>query len=336
MENSEDNLAVSENGTEFKVNDNGEALGTGNDARVDALSRIADNADREREEEFQDIVDLETGQTEKFVAPSLEESEEQAAERADQEAAAALQAAQQAESEEAAATGQAPQTIRVNGQDVILTPELIAKAQKVAAADVYLSEAARMRNELASKVPANKQTEAIPDQAGDLLAIAQAIQMGTEEEAVEAIRKLTKAGPSKDDIAQTVREQLLFETALKNYRTEYPDIVGDPILNKLAIEEDDRLVRAGDSRSYEDRFKAIGESLRTWVGSKAPKQQETQTQTSNKLERKAAASGFPQAAGARTKSSVQEEKEETVQSVIAEMAASRGSPQWMQQAAKAN
>src|SRR6267378_7193555 len=98
-------FATDEEGGGAAVNDEtGETLGTGNDHRVSLLDRIADNADREREEEFVDIVDADTGKTEAFVAPSEEEDEEAKQTRVDAEAEETRAAAVAAEQAEAAAT----------------------------------------------------------------------------------------------------------------------------------------------------------------------------------------------------------------------------------------
>lgn len=322
--------------SDYAKNENGEALGTNNDARVSLLDSIADNADRVREEEFADIVDLEKGVTEKFTAPARvsEEDEEAAALAADQEAATALAAAE-AEAAEAAAAGQAPSIprIKVNGVEVELTPDLVSKAQKIASADVYLTEAARLRNELATSRPTGGEVASNTPQGTDLVALARAIQMGSEEEAVAALSQLQKAGPSQDDIARTVDERVLFNSALAQFRSDYKDIVGDPILHKLAMEKDDQLVRAGDSRPYYERYAAIGDELRGWVaaktGSKTPAPVAVQ---SEKVARKAAAVGAPVTASAKTSSSVQEEREESPSDIIRAMAAQRGGPQWMRTA----
>lgn len=323
-----------DNGTDFAKNENGEALGTNNDARVSLLESIADSADREREDEFLDIVDLDKGTTEKFTAPaakSQEDDEEAVALAADQEASETL-AALAIETAEAEAVGQTPVTtrIKVNGADVELTPELISKAQKIASADVYLGEAARLRNELAA---AGRQAAAEEvdntSQGENLVALARAIQMGSEEEAVEALRQLQKAGPSQDDIARTVDERVIFNSALTQFRKDYSDIVKDPVLNKLALEKDDQLVRAGDTRPYYERFSAIGEEIRDWLKSKTGKVEPVVQVQSEKVVRKAAASGTPVTASAKTSSSVKEEKEESPSDIIRAMAAQRGGPQWM-------
>lgn len=312
--------------------DTGEALGTGNDARVSMLDRIADSADREREEEFADIVDADKGITEKFVAPALDDPE---AEQQRIDAEAEQVRAKAAEDAEAAAAGQTPvlPTIKVNGQEVQLTPELIEKAQKIGSADVYLAEAARKKNEAA----AVRTEVAPPTQEVDLRDLARSLQMGTEEEAVAALQKLTKVGPSQDDITRTIDDRLSFTTAISKFQEEYKDIVADPVLLALAETADNQLRAKGDTRGYYDRFAAIGSDLRKWVSSKTAAsgtQQAEAEASADKVARKAAATKSLPVAGVKTATSVQEEKEESPSEIIARMAASRGGPQWMAGAPK--
>jgi hypothetical protein len=325
-------MAGEESGGGFDVNENGEALGTGNEARLALLDRIANQADEVRQDEFVDIVDLDTGKTEPFTVQTAEGETQQLE---DQTAAAEQAAALAAEQQEAASVGQpaALPKLKVNGQEVEITPELIAKAQKVVNADLYLSNAAALRQQAAEQ--AKPAVTAAPDQGEDLVALTRAIQMGSEEEAVEAIRKLKASGPSSDDIARTIDERVNFNTAIAQYRKDFSDIVSDPILNKLAVQRDAELVAAGDSRPYYERFAAVGSELRTWKQSLSPATPASKTEpntvivNSSKEVKKAAASGVPPSASAVTKSTVAEEKEESVQEVIQRIAASRGGPQSM-------
>ncbi len=308
----------------IQVNENGEVIGNNNDSRVSILDRIADNADQLRGEEFVNIVDIDKGITEPFMVQNAE-GDQQTLE--DNEAAAALEAA------EAASVGQtALPKIKVNGQEVDLTPDMIAKAQKIAAADVYLAEAAKLRNDLA-KQAAPAQPAAVPDQSEDLVALARAIQMGSEEEAVDALRKLQKPqGPSQDEVARTIDERMNFHNALNKYRENYADIVSDPVLNKLAQQRDEEFLRAGDNRPYYERYAAIGDELRSWVASKGGQTQQkppaVAAQTSKEA-RKAAAASTPNTASVKSPSPPQDEGEESVQDVISKMAAARGGPQSM-------
>lgn len=300
-------------------NDGEEVIGTGNDARVALLNSIGDNADRERGEEFNDIND--DGSTSQFTAPAPLEDAEADAEAESNATELARLAAEQEANEQAA--GAAPTKIvrKINGQEVEITDDMIVRAQKVAAADAYLAEAKRLRDEQAQVVK--------PAPVGnddDLASIARAIQMGTEEEAVAALRKLQTKNPSTDDFTRKVDERLTFKAAYSQFCDEFKDIVSDPRLKKMAEDADNEMLANGDSRPYAERFAQIGNDLRTWknngvVQSKAGAQ--------SKEERKAAAPSAPKVASGKHATAVEEETEESVSDVIGKMAAQRGGPQWM-------
>jgi len=119
---------------------------------------------------------------------------------------------------------------------------------------------------------------------------------------------------------------------LIKYRENYADIVGDPTLNRLAQQRDEELLRAGDARPYYERYAAIGDELRSWIGSKGGQTQPKPAAVavkSDKEVRKAAAANVPSTASVKTSSSLQEEPEETAQDIISKMAAARGGPQSM-------
>jgi hypothetical protein len=315
------------------TNENGEASGTGNDARVAMLNRINDANDEMRADEFESIND--DGTTEKFVVRAAAGDDEALTDDivADPEADAEIARL----AAETGAPEEQPQMItrKVNGRDITLSlDDWLARASKVEAADQYLREASSLRNEQLQKAKAPAQADPEPEPTvDDDLAIARAIQMGTEEEAVAALRTLRQPRPSltKDDVARTIDERLTFNGAIQRYREEFADVVGDPVLNQMALDADKRLLAAGDTRPYMERYTEIGTSIRDWsnklVASRAPKP--TTTAAPTKLERKAAATPAPKAASQKTVSSVEEEADESTASVIANIAKSRGGPQWM-------
>jgi hypothetical protein len=295
----------------------GEAVGTGNDARIAMLNSIGDNADRERGEDFADVND--DGSTSRFSAPDSLVDDAEAQAEADSQAAEEARLA----AEQAAADDQ-PQRImrKVNGQEIEITDDLIIKAQKIAAADQYLADASRIRNEAAKSHQAAAQASEVDD---DLASVARAIQMGSEEEAVAALRKLIPKSPSPDDFVNKIDERLTFNAAYSTFCTKYEDIMGDPRLRKLAEDEDAALTAAGDTRSYAERFTAIGEGLRKWKQPAAV----TVDLLAEKQARKAAAPSTPKSAGGKRADTIEEEKEESVSDTIAKIAQSRGGPQWM-------
>ena len=292
------------------------AIGTGNDARVALLDALGDANDRGRADELANVND--DGTTEQFVAPTPDES------TGDQEQQQFDQLRTQELAEESIAHTPNERIIRkINGVETEITDELIAKAQKIGAADVYLAEAKRLREQLAQ--PAPQKPVQVED---DLAEVARAIQMGTEEEAVAALRKLTSRSPSQDDLSRKIDERLIFNEAYGKFCTEFSDIVGDPRLHRMAQDADTDLIRRGDTRSYAERFTAIGNDLRAWVNSKAAPATASE-QRADKVERKAAAPSVPKATGGKHVVQSEQEEDESPSEVIRRMAERRGGPQWM-------
>jgi hypothetical protein len=167
-------------------------------------------------------------------------------------------------------------------------------------------------------------------------AVVRAIQMGTEDEAIAAIRKLKSKGPSvtTDDIARTIDDRLTFKEAARQFQTDYKDIMDEPVLRKMALQKDQELLSAGDKRDYAERYKAIGNDLREWrdnlIKANAPAVVPVTTPAvETKQLRKAAAASVPVMASKRAPTSAAEdEKEESVADIIANIAKARGGPQW--------
>jgi hypothetical protein len=281
---------------------NEEATGSRNDERVALLNQIGDQKEGEEFEEFDDQDNL-------IVPQSAVTDEEEIA-------------------------PPAKVKIKVNGQEMELTQEeLIARAQKVESADAYLAEAARLRRE-AMEQPKTEASPSVEDAEAKILeerkALARAIQMGTEEEAVEAIARLqaTSRAPSftKDELTRTVDERLSFNEAVSKFRSDYKDIVEDPVLAKMASDRDQELLASGDRRNYLERYSEIGEGIREWVKSIRGTEGE---HSETKQERKASVKGVPSAASVRSKPAPSEDDvEETPSEIIAKMAKARGGPQW--------
>lgn len=309
-----------------------EAVGSGNDARVALLNSIADGYDEARAEELLSINDDGTTEPFTFQQPGGVETPLENEEAVDEDAQAEI-------ARLAAESGQDPEPqpvqkhkIKVNGREIELTyEELVARAQKVETADVYLAEASRLRNELAAQPKPPVQDVPVPSVEDDL-AIARAIQMGTEEEAVAALQKLRQSQKSlsPDDISRTIDERLTFNEAISKYRAEFSDVVTDPVLNKLALELDAQLIANGDRRPYYDRYKDVGTQVRNWAVENAKKFAPAQEQPqANKLARKAATPTPPKAQSQKAPTTVEQEREESTSDIIAGIAKSRGGPQWM-------
>lgn len=299
-----------------------DAVGTGNDDRVARLNAIAAQNDIEQEDQLGDVND--DGTTTPFQAEKPPEDDpvdpdEPVTPPAEEVAPAVVK-----------------HKIKVNGKEIELTTEeLIIRAQKVESADDYLRTAAQARKAAApvAATPSREELQRLQDEEDQ--ALVRALQVGTTEEATAAIRKIraqTGERPSitTDDVSRTIDERLAFNTAITTYRSEYADIVSDPFLNRLALERDAELLDVGDTRPYLDRYRGIGEELRTWMKSKAPVAQAAEGSLEDKKEKKAAAPKVPVSASAKTKAPVGEpDDDDTPSNVIAAMANRRGGPQWM-------
>lgn len=307
-----------------------EAIGTGNDERIARLNAIADQTDADRAEELANVND--DGSTEPFSVA-----------QPDTEAVADAPSEEEVPAEEESAAEPKRYKIKVNGKELELTEaQLIERAQKIEAADEYLRQAAEAKRRVAETesqpaVPAVDEAELRRRQDEEDRALVRAIQVGTEEEAAAALRKLREqasARPSlsRDDVSRTIDERLAFNNAIERFSAEYNDVWNDPILKKIALDRDAQLLKEGDQRQYWDRYSQIGEEIRTWKQSLAPAPKPEQSM-SEKAERKAAAPKVPTAAASVKSKPVKAVDEDDVDdsptSVIAAMAQRRGGPQWM-------
>lgn len=299
----------------------GEAVGTGNDDRIARLNAIADSADADRAEELANIND--DGTTEPFVvdaapAETPAEEEETPSSSADEEL-------------------EKKYRIKVNGKEIELTEaELIARASKIEAADEYLRRAAEANRRVQEPAAPVADPNVLQRHRDDEdLALVRAIQVGTEQEALAALRKLREqagARPSlsRDDVSRTIDERLAFNTAIDRFSTEYSDVWSDPILKKIAFDKDAQLLQQGDTRPYWERYQEIGSEVRSWKESLAPAKKAEVTMT-DKEARKASAPKVPAPASAKSKPAKVEEDDidDNPSAVISAMAQRRGGPQWM-------
>ena len=318
-------------------NESGEAEGTGNDARVALLNKIADQSELEVEDQLADVNDDDT--TTPFKSDATREltpeEEESASAAAEAEVEAARVAAADAAKEEEPAR---KFKIKVNGKEIELTEdELIARAQKVESADEYLRTAKNTVREPAK--PAGPTAEDLQRQQDvEDRALVRAIQMGNEDEATAAIRKIrtqtTVARPSinMDDVSRTIDERLEFKSAYSAFEKEFSDVIGDSLLMKLMLDKDSEQLAAGDTRPYLERYRENGNELRAWVAKKAPVvEKPLVADMADKKARKDALPVPVATASAKAKQVVEEtdDGEEDATGVIANMAKRRGGPQWM-------
>jgi hypothetical protein len=216
---------------------------------------------------------------------------------------------------------QLPQTpskhkIKVNGKELELSyDELIERAQKIEAADEYL----RTAKDIALQAR-TQQHQPVVEKEIDDLELVRAIQMGTEEEAAAAISKIRQSSaPPVDELFKQFDERSRAQQAYRKFESDFNDIVSDPILRNIAIQEDSRLMSLGDTRPYEERYTEIGNTIRAWKGTL----NKATDANAEKINRKITAPSVPKASG-RNEPVVEEEHEETRQEMIARIAAKRG------------
>ena len=226
----------------IEVTEDGEVIGTNNDARLKMLERINDQNDTTLAEQG-DLADVnDDGSTTQFAVEKTDEEITQ--EELDRAAEEANQDEDQPE--------QPKHKIKVNGKELELTTEeLIQRAQKVETADLYLKEASeKLRNaEKEIKPPLPSQEDVAAKALEDRRALVRAIQMGTEDEAMEAIEKLQSRNTpsvSADDVARTVDERLTFNDAVARFQSDYKDLVEDPVLLNIVLSRDKELLAQGE------------------------------------------------------------------------------------------
>lgn len=273
------------------------ATGTGNDARLRMYDSIADNADAARAEEFDDL-DGEMPQGEEVREEDAEEVELQAADTQEEPAPRML-------------------TLKINGREVQMTEaEVIARAQKIEAADEYLKSAAAVHRTAQQLAPSPPRDE--PRQADfDPLAIARALQMGTEEEAAAAISALVRPSVTPDDVLAKVDAKLQFREKQAEIERAHADILNHAVLGSVFRQRLTALAAASPDLTLEEGYGQVAESMKRdfapMLETRAPQ---------SKAERKAQMATVPSAAG-RQQSSVDDEPDDAPEAVIAAMAKAR-------------
>ena len=301
------------------------AVGNQNQSHIDRRNLIADQADAMRAEEFGGDDD----------APPVEtpEPDEETGEDAPEPGGGGPES-DPPEDEEGAGDdaptpdeppSQAPKIkIKVNGRDVELTQEeLIQRAQKVESADEYLRSASEAFRRTLSPAPTPQGPPAAPEPQDEAIteeerAVARALQMGDEDAAALAIRRLRQAPPlSRDELRQEVDARIATRTAFSRFQDEFRDIVSDPRLFQLACARDAELLNQGDQRDPWERMKSVGEEIQSWRGTLT-----TPQARADKNARKASMHQVPSAAQ-RHAPAQHADAEEDVSTTIQKMAQAR-------------
>jgi hypothetical protein len=290
----------------------------GNTQRNDRLAEIVAASREERDKELTD------GGFEIVDTLNVEESEEVPEEPEEPEEP---ETPEEPEPEKEEPPAERLIKVKVDGKEMEVPESQIIDAgvrtvQKEAAADQRLAEATRLLK--AAQEAATPKKAPLPEM--DEVELANRIRMGSDDEAQEAIRILQgreKATP--EEIAAAVEGRVLakieFQNAVDWFRGEYKEIVSDPYLLNLAIAEEARLRENGDTRSYKDVYKEVGDGvmkkLTEWRGGKA-----AVSTSESKQERKATITNLP-FASARQKAPEQP-KPKTTAEIIEEMRQKRG------------
>lgn len=141
----------------------------------------------------------------------------------------------------------------------------IRALQKELAADRKLEEATRILNEAKQKFTQPSPDVANQSPSNDAAELAKAIQYGSEDEAVQAIKNLQgRNTATPDQIALMVDQRVQFLNAAQWFESEYPEIVKDPYLMQIVINAEDQRRTQGDSRTFREIYKEIGDEVRSW------------------------------------------------------------------------
>jgi hypothetical protein len=235
--------------------------------------------------------------------------------------------------------------IKIDGvESEVTVAEMQRQFQKNGAAERRLEEATRLLNEARNQKPPvgleqQKQAEdtAINPKANtsgeseeedkEFLA---ALFEGDETKALDLLRKIRTGRPQEPtldtsqlaaQLTPAIKQQLVFDSALEKFRTDYADIVADPYLANLADIHLDEEVKAG--KPFTEALEEAGKKTRDWLVSKGvkPPQPTPTIDRNTKLERKAGIDKIP---ALNSKATVAEETEQSATDVIAEMRKARG------------
>lgn len=272
-----------------------EARASFNDSRLKIYDAIADSADEVRLEAGDLDEKPEGGPISEYTDPDVAEA--------------------QKTNPDPTVSRETKHKLKVNGQErELTTEELIALAGKVAAADDYLAQSKKAFEAVTTRT--SEPSQDVPNEEQDFVTLARVLQMGTEEEAAEALKKLSAPkAPSidVDVLASQLEDKRNFQDAANWVQNEYSDIWGDSDLRAMMLMRDEQLTKSQDGRTYKDRYKAIGDELRA----------KFKPGTQAKTERKSATVLNLPTASARLAVPTEDDSEENPSDVVKNMARAR-------------
>ena len=234
--------------------------------------------------------------------------------------------------------------IRTYQKEAAADVKLALANERLQTASKLLEEAQRRTTALPQGAPtvdeAKKGTEADAAAVEDDLALAKAIQFGTEEQAAAALKKLRATGRavSPEQIGQfvnqsvpmIVRQELMLNDARQWRDNEFQDIVEKPLLKSLFDAMEMQARQTGDQRMPRELYADIGKVIRAQLGMPTPTAKtNAPTTTEERKAAKKAAPTMPRTAVARLEQGAAAPKTKTPSEIIAAMAERRGqgSPQ---------
>lgn len=309
-----------------------EAVGNQNDKRVALYNEIADNLDKLParamiETDGDNLGSVESSGGDPSAATERAAQEAEAAAEAERERLEAEQAAAAARAEQEAPGTQAADTqkrykIKVNGKEIELTEqEVLERASKVEAADEYLQSAKRVVEGTQASRPSEKDGPASVGEDDIEDTLTSALQ-GDKEAIKKVAQRLKTPSVNTDALVAVVDDRSSFRSAADWFRGEYKDLVKDPMLYRLVVDEDSRLAKAEPRLDYRERLKRAGDHVRNWKQGLTTSAAGAAPLPNPKLAAKAQVAPVPQAGGRQVQQEEPEENE-SVESIIDKMARAR-------------
>jgi len=304
-----------------------EANETRNNDRVARLNAIADANDEIRRPDMEETDGTVTFRDETDEREATEVREQEEAERNLAEAQAReLQEEGAAPDEETAQDEKVINGVRhyltiVNGKEKWLTLKQLREiSQKVDSADEYLAAAAESVRSAAGQA-LSKADEPVRLKDKELRETLRAAVLG-DEEAIEKLASALEARPSEvtPDVLQQIDQRLSFRTELTQLESEQREILEHPMLGRLFRTRVNELKSEAPTTPLAKAYRSIGKEIREAFPEKFKKSGVT---LADKEARKRTLPAPVQAAG-RQMATEEEEAEETVESVIEQMAKARG------------
>lgn len=238
-------------------------------------------------------------------------------------------------------------TVKIDGQErQVSVSEMQRQFQKNGAAERRLEEATRLLNEARERnqqqttppvgvaYDGTKKDSTNTPEGGDdgAKVFLSSLFEGDEEKAAAALQNLLGGRqqmptlPTESELAAkltpVIRQQLLQESALEKFESDFSDVMADPYLETVAAGFIQESINEG--KTFVEALEVGGTKTRDWLASKVPKSDPTPNPTMTrdaKLERKARVDNIPTLNKA---ASTTAEPVQTTSDVIAQMRKARG------------